>query len=514
MNHSGSEPENTVREQLKQFGIDEGTEEKMDERHSGSASENTVRGKIEQFGAKDAEMDDATLIGLAQGEISIDDILDKDRRFQKQRKMFFILLALFFVALVLVVFFLFHWYEARTLRQNAESAYEQALAILDEDPARAVSLLSRSMELGNKTAETKLAEIREARDRFYQYGEDERLAFRYSRAEEYYLLAEKFGHGKARTRIAELKEAPKYSVLEIIEERKTYTAPVLSVSLAPKGSSFLVGDGDSVSWTYPSKGVYQEHATGGEVHSARFSRGGAYAIFSAGDTVRLWKLQGESEGAREEDLVLAIQRAGMVTAVDLSNGSDRIVAGSTDGLCTVWERKVVKNYRSLRGSSGVTKVEFFPDQAQNRVLCGFSDGRIAVWEPFGKNHAIYRDESDLSPILAMAISRDGNRFLTGHKDKITRLWHVGKSTPARKFVGHSDWIRSVDFSSDGKRVLTASDDRTIRLWDADTGEQLLTIEGHADWVRSARFSPVDSNRIISGSRDKTVRFWRIRDHWE
>ncbi|KAG1814324.1 uncharacterized protein BJ212DRAFT_1244930, partial [Suillus subaureus] len=48
---------------------------------------------------------------------------------------------------------------------------------------------------------------------------------------------------------------------------------------------------------------------------------------------------------------------------------------------------------------------------------------------------------------------------------------------------------------------------TVRLWDAGTGEPVgQPLRGHTDSVWSVLFSP-DGTRIVTGSRDKTVRLW-------
>jgi WD40 repeat protein len=73
--------------------------------------------------------------------------------------------------------------------------------------------------------------------------------------------------------------------------------------------------------------------------------------------------------------------------------------------------------------------------------------------------------------------------------------------------GHSNWVTSVAFSPEGSRIVSGSRDKTIRVWDAQNGQAMLDpIKGHSNSVTSVAFSP-DSSRIVSGSQDKTIQVW-------
>jgi WD40 repeat protein len=68
---------------------------------------------------------------------------------------------------------------------------------------------------------------------------------------------------------------------------------------------------------------------------------------------------------------------------------------------------------------------------------------------------------------------------------------------------------SLAISSDGSRILSGSRDRTMRLWNGQTPFEELGVCEHEDQVKSVAFSP-DNSLIASGSDDCTVRIWNAR----
>jgi WD40 repeat protein len=80
------------------------------------------------------------------------------------------------------------------------------------------------------------------------------------------------------------------------------------------------------------------------------------------------------------------------------------------------------------------------------------------------------------------------------------------SSVVKVIAGHTHDVTSVAYSPDGTRIVSGSKDRTVRVWDAHTGKQLAMLEGHTFWVQSVAFS-ADGAHIVSGSEDMTVRVW-------
>jgi len=46
--------------------------------------------------------------------------------------------------------------------------------------------------------------------------------------------------------------------------------------------------------------------------------------------------------------------------------------------------------------------------------------------------------------------------------------------------GHSEWVNSVAFSPDGQRVVSGSRDGTVKIWDVTSGSEVQSLEDHSD----------------------------------
>jgi len=93
-----------------------------------------------------------------------------------------------------------------------------------------------------------------------------------------------------------------------------------------------------------------------------------------------------------------------------------------------------------------------------------------------------------------------------------RLNHVSDQA-SMTLQGHSERVYSVAFSPDDKRIVSSSKDKTIKIWDAATGAELMTLRGHSNQVYGMAISSdgkhivSDGKRIVSGSADGTVKVW-------
>jgi len=110
------------------------------------------------------------------------------------------------------------------------------------------------------------------------------------------------------------------------------------------------------------------------------------------------------------------------------------------------------------------------------------------------------------PILAVALSPDGQVALTAGEDRTAKLWSTKTGKPLVDPLVHQAAVNCVTFSPDGRTILTGSDDGTARLWEVSTGKRLGVPLVHQSPVGAVAFSP-DGKRILTGCEDGQARLW-------
>lgn len=191
-------------------------------------------------------------------------------------------------------------------------------------------------------------------------------------------------------------------------------------------------------------------------------------------------------------------------------------------------------------------------QPPRLLLSSSADGQIRLWNlDTWRCMVIFKGHA--GPAWKVQWSPHGHYFATAGRDKVVRIWAQDRVTSLRECVGHDDSISAITWHPNGLYVFSASDmtDKSIRMWSITTGESVRVMTGHtedisalecapngkilasADWggnilfwdlekgslikksrghaktgILSLSFS-VDSNVLVSGSLDGTVRVWDV-----
>ncbi len=138
---------------------------------------------------------------------------------------------------------------------------------------------------------------------------------------------------------------------------------------------------------------------------------------------------------------------------------------------------------------------------------------LSLYAPLTENQG-HTDE-----ILALAISPDGKYLVSGSRDKRIGVWSIpSPHSPEpekwlRSLDGHKDGVTSLRFrqsSSSPYELYSSSFDRTVKLWAVDQLSYIETLFGHQDPVLDMDMLR-DETALTAGGRDRTVRFWKVRN---
>jgi RNA polymerase sigma factor (sigma-70 family) len=113
-----------------------------------------------------------------------------------------------------------------------------------------------------------------------------------------------------------------------------------------------------------------------------------------------------------------------------------------------------------------------------------------------------------SPVVALALSRDGTVVLAGHEDGTARVWNALNAREI-KAVSGARKLLAVHASADGKRLLIAGEEGVVSR-DAGTYAELGRVPWKAAGARRAAFAP-DGKTAAVAYRDGLVELWRLTD---
>lgn len=169
--------------------------------------------------------------------------------------------------------------------------------------------------------------------------------------------------------------------------------------------------------------------------------------------------------------------------------------------------------RSLVGHGDwIRSIAVSPDGAWSASASGKvgRDISIRIWDlTTGKCLTASKDHS--SSVLAVAITPDGKRLLSGEGDGSVNVWDASSSKRLAKLDGHKGAVWSVVALQDNARALSGGWDKTLKLWDLASGKCLRELQcgtSESDDVFGIAVNPAGT-RALSGHRDGSVRIWNI-----
>ncbi|HEY9808561.1 MAG TPA: serine/threonine-protein kinase [Halomicronema sp.] len=222
---------------------------------------------------------------------------------------------------------------------------------------------------------------------------------------------------------------------------------------------------------------------------------------SGGDdrTIRLWDIE-----KRFRMRSVANTHSDAVTALAITPKGDTLVSGSRDKTIRLWRLPSVNRFLTISAHNGpVNALVITPN---GKILASASDDRtVKLWNlDTGKSLRTLKGHK--GAVLSLAISPNGKILASGSADGTIRLWDMATGKLRNVLEGHSSPIVSLAMTPDGKILASAGDN--IKLWNLATAKLAHTLVAPDEAVSTIAISP-DGQTLLAGSRDRTVKVWRI-----
>lgn len=303
-----------------------------------------------------------------------------------------------------------------------------------------------------------------------------------------------------------------------LQGHKRYTS---AVDIHPRGEIAASGDwaGVVILWDLLSgTELARLRNVGEEIRRLRFSADGSRLV-GVGSRIWVWDLEsGRRIATLEPPSNTGLGRAAGLPAAGtpVDDAASRILVDwdAADGSATIWDverdelrRHPLKTF--LHRSHGwVSGNERFAVRVEHAgglptiVVHEVAGEPVLTFESTVDGNASFAlSHGSGSALLAVPLidgeDRSGTRVAVHRLDSAERLGLL---------VGHLREVTTIEFSPDDRRIVTGSRDGTIRLWDPATMEEVAVFHGHRAHVNDLVFDR-EGRRLLSASGDRSLMIW-------
>ncbi len=146
----------------------------------------------------------------------------------------------------------------------------------------------------------------------------------------------------------------------------------------------------------------------------------------------------------------------------------RIITGSYDRLCKVWDTSSGEELCSLDGHKNVVYAVAFNNPFGDKVAAGSFDKTCKLWDT-DTGRLFFTLIGHTGEIVYVTFNPQSTMLATGSMDHTARLWDVRTGTEICTLRGHTAEIICLQFSSSGDLLVTGSFDHTLGVWDVSSG---------------------------------------------
>ena len=198
-----------------------------------------------------------------------------------------------------------------------------------------------------------------------------------------------------------------------------------------------------------------------------------------------------------------------VTAVVFNADGSWLVSAGLDGVIFVWNTSTHKQEMRLPhgqdGSDGAILAMATTPEAPFYAV-GFANGAVGIYgEKFDQPMICFTAHDQR--LMGIAVSPFDETIATGSEDCTVKVWVLrGVAMCKHAFHGHSDVVLTPCFAKDSDLLISGSKDQTIRLWKYKEGKPVCAISAHSNTLFEIDHHPLQRS-FVSCSGDGAVCVW-------
>ena len=292
-----------------------------------------------------------------------------------------------------------------------------------------------------------------------------------------------------------------------------HTGGVAALALSQDGRILISGGWDKMIHLWDWRTGDSQHTLSGHIAAitclALSPDGEMLASGSRDTTVKLWDWRTGIIHHSLDDP--GAEKPRPISSLAFSPNGQRLYTGTNRGGTYIWNPKTGAKVRSLaRYSSGLSYFAISPD---GQLMAGAYVDLLKLFQlpadsPTDWGYQKYGFETGFPPIVAVAMSSNGQMLATGHHEGDICLWIVHLGRRLAHIKGHSGLVNALAFSPDDNFLASGGEDGLVKLWDLHSQAEIATLNGHSEYVEDVIFAP-DGKTLFSGGGDKTIRVWDL-----
>ncbi|CAL5378657.1 unnamed protein product [Camellia sinensis] len=173
----------------------------------------------------------------------------------------------------------------------------------------------------------------------------------------------------------------------------------------------------------------------------------------------------------------------------LAASGDLLYTGSDSKNIRVW--KNLKDFSGFKSNSGLVKAIVISGE---KIFTGHQDGKIRVWKLSPKKN--------YKRVGSLPTTRDFIKSSFNPKNYVEVRRH--RNVP---WIKHFDTVSCMSLDKDRGLLYSGSWDKTIKVWRIRDSKCLESVKAHDDAVNSVVVAGFDG-LVLTGSADGTVKVWR------